>query len=274
VCLLITQYGDRLLLSSEGSQKIRFVTAWGTRDIPVESMQSLTAQQGDVLGFALVLKEGTRVFGAIKNETITLRSLRFGKIEIPPLKMKALIRAPHPGQEAGERVDPYVVLKAENIIVGKISLPQLHLVVNGEIVPVPSNQVRRMQRITEDEDAADAGLDDSIFELELWGAGRIRGRLQERMLSLKTAQGVWDVPAADIVELESPAPTIPDSLRDKIAGLIRDLGHPDWEKREEATTALKDMGALAKRQLAEVSRQTNDPEVKRRADALLQEIKE
>ena len=69
-----------------------------------------------------------------------------------------------------------------------------------------------------------------------------------------------------------PTPAMPEGLRDKISTLIRDLGHAEWEKREAASRELGDLGAMASTQLNEAVKQTNDAEVRRRAQALLDSI--
>ncbi len=54
----------------------------------------------------------------------------------------------------------------------------------------------------------------------------------------------------------------------------RDLGHPDWETREEASKQLESLGYLAKMQLNDTRKNSTDPEVQRRVRVLLEGIKE
>ncbi|GAG05526.1 unnamed protein product, partial [marine sediment metagenome] len=54
-----------------------------------------------------------------------------------------------------------------------------------------------------------------------------------------------------------------------IALLIRGLGHPDWQKRKEATDELARLGYMAKSQIEEARRQTTDAEVRRRLEDLI-----
>jgi hypothetical protein len=63
-------------------------------------------------------------------------------------------------------------------------------------------------------------------------------------------------------------------MRTKIAELIRDLGHPEYPRRQAARQALAEMGHLPKLQLEEAQRQTTDPEVRRSVEKLLEELKE
>ena len=63
-------------------------------------------------------------------------------------------------------------------------------------------------------------------------------------------------------------------MRGKITLLIRDLGHPEYTKRKAASDALGELGHLPKLQLTEALKQTSDPEVRRRLEALLEPLKE
>ena len=68
-----------------------------------------------------------------------------------------------------------------------------------------------------------------------------------------------------------PTPHVSDETRLKIAGLIRELGSDDWEKREAASEALGEYGFMAKPILEETLRTSPDPEVRRRVEKLLDE---
>ena len=72
----------------------------------------------------------------------------------------------------------------------------------------------------------------------------------------------------DVSVLRRPA------LRQRIAGLIRDLGDSRWEKREAASRELRSLGALARLPLEEARSQTKDPEVERRVKELLAAIED
>ena len=76
----------------------------------------------------------------------------------------------------------------------------------------------------------------------------------------------------DLVDVHVPTPVVPEVLRIRLRGLIGDLGHPDWAKREAASAALAELGDLARSALEQTLRETKDPEVERRARRLLDKL--
>jgi HEAT repeat protein len=75
-----------------------------------------------------------------------------------------------------------------------------------------------------------------------------------------------------VVEIHVPSPAISESTRNKIAALIRDLGSSEYAKRKAAAAGLQEFGPLARPQLSEVLQQTSDPEVRRSAQTILEEV--
>ena len=100
------------------------------------------------------------------------------------------------------------------------------------------------------------------------------GRLRELLLPVRIGDRVCRVPVRDVVDVLVPTPNVPDALREKIARLIRDLGHDDWQTRENAGRQLEEIGFMAKAQLDEAVKQSTDPEVRRRARLLVEGMKE
>ena len=82
----------------------------------------------------------------------------------------------------------------------------------------------------------------------------------------------WRVPLQDIVAVVSPQPRISDAARTEIGKLIRALGDDDWRVRESASEELAEYGFLAKSLLIDALRVTNDAEVKRRLEQLIDSV--
>ena len=122
-------------------------------------------------------------------------------------------------------------------------------------------------------EGGDPGIGESLrFRADVWGGGHITGELQELVVPVQTTRGALKVPVRDLVDVHVPTPIVPEVLRVRLRELVRDLGHPDWEKREAATIALAELGELAKSALERVVRETKDPEVERRARRLLDKL--
>jgi len=133
----------------------------------------------------------------------------------------------------------------------------------------PEN-IRRMTRV-EGKSATVGGLplDSPLFRIETWDGSVASGYLQLDYFSMRVGREIWQVPLSDIVELESPVPSLAPDAEDGIIRLITQLGAEDWITREKATRELGAFGYLA-RPVLERERNTNpDPEVTRRIDRVL-----
>ncbi|MBN1807623.1 MAG: hypothetical protein JW909_01045 [Planctomycetes bacterium] len=274
--LLETYDGNRLLVKPDGCDAFSFLTAWGAYTARIDEMESLKPTESEPLGFMLRLKDGTSMFGFLDAPGFKLQTVRFGQVQFGSGEIRRLAFISESGslkEDPAEIVRPHLILAGENVIVGDIDLPVMDFVLSGEVVPVPPNQVRSM--VNAGVNAEGGGLDMNVlFTVELWGGGLLNGSMRENRLPVRVGQQVWRIPVNDILEVRVPSPAVPDNLRDKIAQMIRELGHPEWEVREAATTGLLELGALARMQLDEARKHTTDPEVRRRAERLLEEIKE
>lgn len=68
---------------------------------------------------------------------------------------------------------------------------------------------------------------------------------------------------------DAPQEKIAPDLEQKIHALIKQLGDPDWNKREAATTELQFIGKPAVPYVAETRQKTEDPEVRARCETIL-----
>jgi hypothetical protein len=78
-------------------------------------------------------------------------------------------------------------------------------------------------------------------------------------------------PAGEEVQ-KPPSPEELAKLQARVAELIKQLGHDEWAKREEATKALVEIGAAAETALEEAAK-SKDPEISARAAEALKKIK-
>ena len=159
----------------------------------------------------------------------------------------------------------HVVLKGDNLLVGAIDLEKVHFMTASQKIPVPPNQLRNVQL------SDDYGLSPT-FEGTLWDGGQVGGEFHELVLPFRQGENVAMVPVRDIVEIRVPSPTVPDGLRAKIRLLIRDLGSAEFATRESASRELAELGQLTRSQLSEAVRLSEDAEVRRRAEALLDNL--
>src|SRR5262249_24205995 len=71
---------------------------------------------------------------------------------------------------------------------------------------------------------------------------------------------------------QEPAKKEPPT-KEQIARWIKDLGHEDFDRREEASKKLEEAGQAAEAALQEAAAKTTDQEVRQRAEAILEKFK-
>lgn len=99
----------------------------------------------------------------------------------------------------------------------------------------------------------------------------IKVLLLDEKIPLKTDYGLLEIPASDIERIEF-ATRVPADARQKIEGLIAELGSTEFDKREAAGEALQRLGAAAYQALL-TAVHSEDPEVVVRADRLLEQLR-
>lgn len=267
--------GDRIALGPMENETLSLATPWGERKLPFEEIVQLVASR-EPLGHRVILLDGTRLFGFLNQDHVRLETREFANQQLPIAQLRAVYGVENATEEESiESADvsvPHLVLAGENLVLGAVDLASIGFSASGQDIPIPPNQIRVMRNVTGQHDGT---TDSSIyFEAELWDGSNVRGALKRTVLPVRSADGVLLIPVGEIEEIHVPVPTVPDTLRVRIASLIRDLGHAEFEIREESTKELAELGYLAKSQLDEALRQASDPEIKRRIDKLVENLSE
>ena len=261
---------NRLAIVGGLDETLSLVTTWGKMTARLGEVRWLRTLEDDQPGHTMRLRDGTRGTGFIDDTEITVETLFFGSQKVRPAEIRSITFV-EPGKrrtlDEPELSEAHVLLAGENVLLGSIDLPQVHFLIAGESLASAPGQIRSLHN--EDEGESEGA---PMLSGELWGGGTISGQLRETVLPIRARDTVYQVPVRDLLEVSVPSPAISDSLRSKVAQRIRELGDPDWEKREAASRDLAEVGYLAKRQLTEAHQQTTDAEVRRRTKALLDEI--
>ena len=273
VVMLETLSGERLALSGGNGQRLAALTPWGERQPLLDDLLRIAAAD-DLHGHYLFLRDGSRLFAFLDDVPLKLPTLAFGLQDFPPSEIRAITAAGMKEEDAAatENISQaHVTLTGGNLLVGRIDLPVVHFLSAGQAVPVPPEQMKLLRSSGEDDESAEGG---TVFEAELWDGSTVRGALEEKTLPIRSPDRVSQVPVRDVLEAHVPAPTVPETLRVKIAELIRDLGHPEYQSRESANRSLSELGDVTRLQLQDSLGEASDPEVRRRIEALLAEIKD
>ncbi len=110
----------------------------------------------------------------------------------------------------------------------------------------------------------------SMFRLR--DGTRLAGTPELKTLNVKTAYGKLLIPIADVLRLRFAA--LEDkSLSARIAEQVKELSSEEFDRREEAMAALREIGEPAL-QLLRKAVESDDEEVKSRAEKLISEIEE
>ena len=265
--ILESMDGDRIALVAGESVPIELVTPWGTRKFNLDEVETMEATKSPI-GYRVAMRDGGRMFGFLKSTSLSLTTKSFGVQKLHPSAIRTLTMisdVPIEEFDQDALTLSHVVLKGDNLLVGAIDLDKVTFITGGQRIPVPPNQLRNVQ-------LSDEGGLAPLFEGTLWDGGQVGGEFHELVLPFRQGEDVAMVPVKDIVEIRVPSPTVPDGLRAKIRLLIRDLGSPEFETRESASRELADLGQLTRSQLSETVRLSADPEVRRRAEALLDSL--
>ncbi|MHA3774368.1 hypothetical protein ACXR0O_22815 [Verrucomicrobiota bacterium sgz303538] len=269
--LVETFDGDRLAVKPASGFRLRANTAWGVREISPDELAGCGPTEENPLGFYVGLKDGSRFIALLDGEEISFDTVLFGRQTFRASEIRQIsVVQPKPTTDDNSDAapdHPQVVIAGGQLLNGQIDLAELHFLSPAGVIPVAPNLLKTLHNTSEDE----AG-ESPAFTAELWGGGTVSGVLREAVLPIRCAGAVLQVPVRDVVDALVPSPAMPQGLRDKVARLIRDLGDPDWEKREAASRELGDLGAMARLQLDETVKQSTDAEVRRRAQALLDSI--
>ncbi len=99
---------------------------------------------------------------------------------------------------------------------------------------------------------------------------KITGAPKFETLEIRTLYGALSIPRDQILKIRFARRIAPE-LKNRIDGLIADLGNEDFDRREEATKGLSDIALPALEALRAAAKSTNE-EVKNRATGLIEEL--
>jgi hypothetical protein len=265
-----TVEGDRVAVKPDRSLRLRANTPWGVREIVPDDLIGCGVSEESPLQFSVTLKDGSRFIALLDGDTLAFDTVLFGRKEFATAAIRRIAIVQPKSTDDSDEVTPErprLAILGGQTLGGQIDLAELHFHSPAGIIPVAPNLIRTLHNTS-----ADGSEESPVFSAELWGGGAVSGSLRETLLPVRSGGAILHVPVREVTDAFVPSPIVPEGLRDKIAGLVRDLGDPGWEKREAASRELGELGAMARAQLEETLKQTSDAEVRRRAQALLDAI--
>jgi hypothetical protein len=270
--------GERLALPDLNGVSLTLATTWGTRTVPLSDLAGLVTDAEDSPTPLLTLRDGSRLrvfLGA--QSSLPVKTLLFGAQTLDTTRIKAVAVAAAQNSTNADSVEeeepqlPYVDLAGDQRLVAPLADSIVTLITSGGPVPIESGSIKELRNLLDE--SPKVGLEDAPwFQVELWGGGSVLGQLRESTLRFRVGDSDWMVPGRELIRVSNPAPKIADGTLNRIAQLIRDLGHDDWKVREKASGELRTLGEMARSSLQEAFKQSEDPEVKHRLENLLSEL--
>ena len=258
--------GERIIIQPEGD--FQASAPWGRISVPWSELIALQKADDEVLGGLLCLRDGTRVRVLPKAEKSRIKTLTLGEQDMDLADLRRLITplAVTMSDDDAELATSFLDLTGGQRLVARITDAALTLMTEAGPLALTPASIRELRDVSEDESSPDR-----VFEADLWGGGVVRGALENAGIKVEGRGFVWDIPARQLRRLVNPIPVTDNSLMRRIGQLIQDLGHEQWKTRESATTALRELGPLARGSLQEALKSATDAEVARRLEELLQD---
>ncbi len=270
--VLIQLDDHQRLVGKPAGSRLQCSTLWGQLDLRLEDIALLTPDAEG--GSRIVLRDGSRFSGLLTDGVLTIDTRFTGRRTIALNRITGVVAGKLGGEDADEStpVMPHATLVGDQLFMGIVDLPQLHLRLEGNRLPVPPPQIRLLMNQNE----GDAiGLDRLLprLRLELWSGDVAEGLLEESALPLRTTGGTLLIPPCDVLEIHVPIPVVAPATRARIAELVAQLGDRDWTRREAAVKALVQLGEVVRQPAEEALQVTKDPEIKARLEQVLHDLK-
>ncbi len=288
--VLYTYRGETLAIASGAPAIFLATTPWGTVKFSLDDLLWFGPSDDSPVGQQIELKDGSRFYGYLSGDPVTLSTRLFGGKTFGPPQIRGLITAaamarvkeengragtakpaPVATVASAEPGQPQVVLAGGQRLPGQIDAAMLTVLTGSKTIEIPPQGIRHLRNAADDGDEPDVG-ENPPFSIELWGGSTIVGQIKDPVIPLRVRDSVWRVPAADLMEWHTPSPRLSDDTRAQIAAHLRELGSDDWQRREAASQALGELSYMARPMLEETLRSTPDPEVKRRVEKLLDDL--
>ena len=279
VAFLETHGGDRLAIRPSESARLSLVSPWGELEVQLDEVLSISSPESEPVGHLVQLKDGSRFFGFAAGSEFQFETPKFGEQTLRPSEIRAIVsresaNAPENSGigewESPRLTDPYLTLRGQQRLVGRVLDPQLTVLTEGEWIQLAPETIRFLTNRSDE--FAEIVVREPNYRAELWGGGVVSGELRERVFTIQLSGANWQIPVRDVRQVVVPTPRVTDETRSLIANWIWKLGNDDWLVRERATEELAEFGFLAKPQLLEATNLSSDPEVLRRVEWLIQRL--
>jgi hypothetical protein len=210
--LVETHYGERLIARGKPGAKFQAATPWGTIQFTLDELQGLYLRRDPQPVYRLLLKDGSRLPVMLRDAEMDFETVRFGAIKLPAAALSqirvvaARIASASENDDeepSGEPKVPYCTLAGDNVLVGVLADPQIHLQTTTGTLSVAT---ARVQLVEQREGAA------SLFAIDTGGPEPVVGTLADdgqqsagaASLAIRRGGQVWHLPAHHVVGYRVP----------------------------------------------------------------------
>ena len=265
--MIMTWNGDQLHLDGDNDLLFFGLTPWGEISFTLSDLIWLVPLPDDDPGYQVKLTDGTECRIFLSGRDLILNSDYLGELILHFNQVRGII----PNQKKTTDASlTRVRLTGDQWIVGTLAGGKLSMHSNGQPLTIDPGEIRKFTRINDDR----ADPINPRFLVELWDGSRIEGIIHSGSLPLTVREEEWQLPLADIVELQTPGPLLDSEKRSKVVTLIAKLGDEKWQIREKATLDLSQLGNLTLPILNRELNRNPDPEVRRRIERILDNYKD
>ena len=202
--------GNVLAIGEESDAAVEILSPWGADRVPLSEVVSLRYTSGSVPKYRLHRRDGSWMSVFLNGPDLNLKLVPEGSVKVRPGEIAGIWRSGEQAQEVGRKIDtddwldfedvgerkslptPCCLLVGSNLLHGEISTEVLHLMSGGAVTKINPQEIVSMER----SDELDAM---PVFNVELSGGNRLRGRLRERSLRVKTSARSWDIPVQHFI---------------------------------------------------------------------------
>ncbi len=264
--LIELRSGERLAMLAEGDLPMN--TPWGSWQVPWREIVALKKSGKGQLGGLLCLRDGTQIRALPRPGPQKLKLLNLGEQEIEASDICGILSplALTMKDADTEPTTAFLDLIQDQRLVAKITLAQITLLTEAGPLSLAPGTIRELRDASSDDESVTR-----LFEAALWGGGEVKGSLEELRLPVEGLGLSWQVPVRHLRRMSNPVPLTDPAIMRRIGQLIQDLGSENWQTREAASQALRELGALARSSLQEALKAQTDAEASRRLEELLQD---
>ncbi len=232
--MLILRNGDRIAVEIP-ADSIPAATRYGNLLLKPEAVGALIFAGEEQPVHEVLMNDGSRIAALIGKEAMELRPLSIGAIK-PISFSTASVSRLQLSSAIDEPTDQTAMmsLSTGDRLVGSLG-GTMELETTFDTIAINGAEVRGIHH---------AGSAPGEVQITLWDDATLSGRLKGDIVDITLKSGpTLHVPAALIEQYSQPQPQPPASIREKIQGMVADLGSDDWKCADCAAASLGAMGA-------------------------------